>query len=92
MLNWLILGAGGWGANYVRAARAQRDVRIVGYADTNAKVLRKLRAEGVEPERLFDNAMAALKATRPDIVSCSVPNPQRIPPGRGDQGCAGGHR
>ena len=79
MLDWLILGAGGWGTNYVRAARAQRGVRIVGYADTNPKVLRKLHAEGVEPARLFDDSMAALKATRPDIVSCSVPNPQRIP-------------
>ena len=79
MLEWLILGAGGWGTNYVRAARAQRGVRIVGYADTNPKALRALRAEGVEAALLFDDAIAALKATRPDIVSCSVPNPQRIP-------------
>ena len=79
MLRWLVLGAGGWGRNYVRAARAIRGVRIVGYADINPKVLRKLRADGVERALLFDDAMAALKATGADVVSCSIPNPQRIP-------------
>jgi len=79
MLRWLILAAGGWGTHYVRAARALGGVRVVGYVDTNPKVLARLRDEGVAPELLFDDAMAALKATRPDVVSCSVPNPQRVP-------------
>ncbi len=79
MLEWLILGAGSWGANYVRAVGRLRGVRVVGYADTNPKVLRKLRADGVGPALLFNDAKAALKATRSDVVSCSIPNPQRVP-------------
>lgn len=79
MLRWLVLGAGGWGRNYVRAARAMRGVRIAGYADINPKVLKALRADGVEGALLFDDAMAALKATEADVVSCSIPNPQRMP-------------
>jgi len=79
MVRWLILAAGGWGRHYVETARALKGVRVVGYVDANPKVLTRLRDEGVAPELLFDDAMAALKATRPDVVSCSVPNPQRVP-------------
>ncbi len=53
MLRWLILGAGGWGSNYVRATRALRGVRVVGYADTNAKALRRLEADGVDANQQF---------------------------------------
>lgn len=79
MLTWLVVGAGGWGSHYTRAVRAMRGVRPVGFADTNPKVLARLRADGVPSRLLFDDALAALKATKPDIVSCSVPNPQRVP-------------
>jgi len=79
MLKWLVLGAGGWGDNYVRATRGLKGVRVVGYADTNPKVLEKLRTDGVDEKLLFDDAPAALKATRPDVISCSIPNPHRVP-------------
>jgi len=79
MMDWLILAAGGWGGNYVQAARKLRGVRVVGYSDVNPKVLKKLRADGVDEKLLFDDSMAAIKATRPDVISCSVPNPHRVP-------------
>jgi predicted dehydrogenase len=79
MLRWLILGAGGWGGNYVRATRAMRGVRVVGYVDTNAKALRRLEADGIDAKLLSDDALEAIARTAPDVISCSIPNPQRVP-------------
>jgi predicted dehydrogenase len=79
MLRWLILGAGGWGGNYVRATRALRGVRVVGYVDTNPQALRRLEADGVDAKLLSDDALEAIKRTAPDVISCSIPNPQRVP-------------
>ena len=79
MLRWLILGAGGWGSNYVRATRAMRGVRVVGYADVNPKALRRIEADGIDATLLFDDALDAIKRTVPDVISCSIPNPARVP-------------
>ncbi len=76
----LVLGSGGWGRNYVRAALADDRWDVVGFADNNPAVLTNLRKEhNVSGGILFDDPLKALDATRPDSVTCSIPNPARLP-------------
>lgn len=80
-LKLLILGAGGWGRNYVRAALKQEaSWDVVGFADVDPKVHRTLMEENHVPEnKIFTDASKALDSLKPDAVTCSIPNPQRFP-------------
>ncbi len=76
----LVLGSGGWGRNYVRAALADDRWDVIGFVDNDPAVLTSLKREhNVPSERLFDDPMKALDTTHPDSITCSVPNPARFP-------------
>lgn len=76
----LILGAGGWGGNWVRVANEHPDWDVAGYVDANPAVLSRLASErGVPPSCLFSDWHQGLDRMAPDAVTLSVPNPHRLP-------------
>lgn len=76
----LILGAGGWGRNYVRASLKDKSWDVVGFVDVDPNVHRTLVEEHSVPEsKIFTNASEALEQLKPDAITCSIPNPQRFP-------------
>ena len=76
----LVLGSGGWGRNYIRAALADDRWDIAGFVDRNPDVLTTLMKEyNVSKEKLFGDPLKALDTAHPDSVTCSIPNPARVP-------------
>lgn len=52
----------------------------MGFADIDPTVHKTLREEHQIPEdKLFSDAARALDVTKPDAITCSIPNPQRFP-------------
>lgn len=74
-----VLGAGGWGTNWLERALRDPDCEILAVADANPEVLARLAARGVPEQHLFASADEALSAGPTDLVTCSIPNPHRLP-------------
>jgi predicted dehydrogenase len=74
-----VLGAGGWGSNWTERALRDPDCEVRAIADASPRVLERLAARGIPKDRLFADANEALESAPTDVVTCSIPNPQRVP-------------
>lgn len=74
-----VLGAGGWGGNWTERVLRDPDVEAVAFVDARPDVLQRLSDRGVPSDHLFDSVAQALNTVVPDAVTCSIPNPQRVP-------------
>jgi predicted dehydrogenase len=53
---------------------------VVGFVDIDSAVLTALKNEQHVPsEKIFNDPIVALDTLRPDAVTCSIPNPARLP-------------